>query len=156
MKALFDFDFRKFITPSIIKIVYILIMVLLVIAYLVFVIASFRTNGALGFTVLILVGPLFVLIYLVLARAGLESLIAQIRTAENTAELVRLAGGTPPSERGAPEGIALSRGSCSADGRRWHDERDPVSCPVREEPRSRRDRGHLVRPPGGTAVARAN
>ena len=101
MKALFDFDFRKFITPSIIKIVYILIMVLLVIAYLVFVIASFRSNGALGFTVLILVGPLFVLIYLVLARAGLESLIAQIRTAENTAELVRLAGGTPPSERGS-------------------------------------------------------
>ncbi len=101
MKALFDFDFRKFVTPSIIKIVYILIMLLLIVSYLAFVIASFRANGAFGFVVLILIGPLFCLIYLVLARAGLESLLAQIRTAENTAELVRLAGGTPPSDQGS-------------------------------------------------------
>ena len=36
------------------------------------------------------------LLYLVLARASLESLLAAIRTAENTAELVRLAGGHAP------------------------------------------------------------
>ncbi|MFJ2619058.1 DUF4282 domain-containing protein [Glutamicibacter sp. NPDC087344] len=101
MKALFDFDFRKFVTPSIIKIVYILIMVLLAVSYLAIVIGSFRANVGLGFLVLIVLGPLFCLIYLVLARAGLESLIAQIRTAENTAELVRLAGGTPPSDQGS-------------------------------------------------------
>ena len=101
MKALFDLDFRKFITPSIIKIVYILIMVMLIVSYLFFVVASFRVSGAFGFLVLLVLGPLFCLIYLVLIRAGLESLLAQIRTAENTAELVRLAGGTPPSDQGS-------------------------------------------------------
>lgn len=98
MKALFDFDFRKFVTPSIIKIVYVLIMVFLVVGYIGIVVTGFQANAAIGFLMLLIVGPLFVLVYLVLARAGLESLIAQIRTAENTAELVRLAGGTPPSE----------------------------------------------------------
>lgn len=98
MKALFDLDFRKFITPTIIKIVYVLIMVMLVLAYIVFVVGAFNTNIAFGFLTLLILGPLFMLIYLVLARAGLESLIAQIRTAENTTEMVRLMGGIPPAE----------------------------------------------------------
>ncbi|MGP9784226.1 DUF4282 domain-containing protein [Arthrobacter sp. MYb211] len=98
MKALFDFGFRKFVTPSIIKIVYILIMIMLVVSYLGFTIAAFNEDAIFGLLVLLVLGPLFVLIYLVFARACLESLIAQIRTAENTSELVRLAGGTPPNE----------------------------------------------------------
>lgn len=98
MKALFDFDFRKFVTPSIIKIVYILIMLMLVVSYIGFTIAAFSEDAIFGLLVLLILGPLFVLIYLVFARACLESLIAQIRTAENTSELVRLAGGTPPNE----------------------------------------------------------
>ena len=100
MKALFDFDFRKFVTPSIIKIVYILIMIFLVLGYIAMVIAAFSEDALFGLLMLIIIGPLFVLIYLVLARAGLESLIASIRTAENTAELIRLAGGRPPFEVG--------------------------------------------------------
>lgn len=99
MKALFDFGFRKFVTPSIIKIVYILIMIMLVVAYLSFTIFAFSENVMFGILVLLILGPLFTLLYLVLARASLESLIAQIRTAENTSELVRLAGGIPPSEK---------------------------------------------------------
>jgi len=39
VKALFEIDFRKFITPSIIKIVHILIMVMLIVCYLFFVVA---------------------------------------------------------------------------------------------------------------------
>ncbi|WP_418908785.1 DUF4282 domain-containing protein [Glutamicibacter endophyticus] len=98
MKALFDLDFRKFITPTIIKIVYVLIMVMLALTYIVFVFGAFNANVAFGFLTLLILGPLFVLVYLVLARAGLESLIAQIRTAENTTEMVRLMGGIPPAE----------------------------------------------------------
>jgi len=100
MKALFDFEFRKFVTPSIIKIVYILIMIFLAFGYIGIVVTGFQFNTAVGFLMLLIVGPLFALVYLALARAGLESLIAQIRTAQNTAELVRLAGGTPPAEAG--------------------------------------------------------
>ncbi|WP_404290031.1 DUF4282 domain-containing protein [Glutamicibacter arilaitensis] len=98
MKALFDFGFHKFVTPSIIKIIYVLIMIMLAVGYIAFTVMAFASDVMFGILVLLILGPLFTLIYLALARASLESLIAQIRTAENTSELVRLAGGTPPSE----------------------------------------------------------
>lgn len=96
MKALFDFSFTKFVTPSIIKIIYILMLVLLIIGYISFVVIAFNDSALFGILTLLILGPLFVLIYLALIRAGLESLIAQIRTAQNTAELVRLSGGNAP------------------------------------------------------------
>lgn len=101
MKELFDFDFNSFITPKIVKIVYILIMVGLGIAYLAMVIATFAARQAsLALLILFVLGPLAVLIYLALARMGLESLIASIRTAQNTGELVRLANG---GSQGGPQ-----------------------------------------------------
>lgn len=97
MKNLFDLSFTRFVSPSIARIAYILIMVALGIGYIVSVIASFATrNAILGILVMLVIGPLFALIYLALARIGLESLVAGIRTAENTAELIRIQGGTPP------------------------------------------------------------
>ncbi|MET3919566.1 DUF4282 domain-containing protein [Arthrobacter sp. UYEF20] len=104
LKNLFDLSFTRFVSPSIAKIVYILIMIALGVMYLGFVIAAFASrNAVLGVLVLLVIGPLFVIIYLALARIGLESLVAGIRTAENTAELVRLQGGSPPS--GAQAGL---------------------------------------------------
>lgn len=94
MKELFDFNFDSFVTPKVVKIVYILITIGLGILYLGIVISAFATRQvAFGFLALIIIGPLVVLIYLALARMGLESLIATIRTAQNTGELVRMAGG---------------------------------------------------------------
>lgn len=101
MKALFDLSFTKFIAPSIAKIVYLLVMVVVAISYLLFVVVSFQQSSAFGFLVLLIIGPLFGLLYLVLARVGLESLIASIRTAENTSELVRRAGNGGPGNGGA-------------------------------------------------------
>jgi nitroreductase len=72
-------------------------MVALAIGYIGIVIAAFASrNVVLGILVMLVIGPLVVLIYLALARIGLESLVAGIRTAENTAELLRIQGGTPP------------------------------------------------------------
>ena len=79
MKALFDLSFTRFVSPGLVKFVYILVMVLLV----------------LGYVGLVLFGPLVTLIYLVLARVGLEVLIATIRTAENTGTLVQLVNALP-------------------------------------------------------------
>lgn len=113
MKALFDFNFNSFVTPKLVKIVYILIIIGLAIMYLGFVIAAFATEQlAAGFFVMIIVGPLVVLIYLALARMGLESLIATIRTAENTGELVRLSGGNAPG--GAPQAGGVYPGGPTA------------------------------------------
>ena len=108
MKQLFDFNFESFVTPKIVKIVYILITVGLAVLYLAMVITAFATrNAGLGIFVLLIVGPLVTIIYLALARMGLESLVATIRTAENTGELVRLAGGNAPGHSpGAPAGPA--------------------------------------------------
>ncbi|GAA5226643.1 DUF4282 domain-containing protein [Paeniglutamicibacter antarcticus] len=105
MKELFDFNFNSFVTPKIVKIVYILIIIGLGLMYLSFVIAAFASRQAiLGFFVLIIIGPLVVLIYLALARMGLESLIATIRTAENTGQLVRLSGGNAPGDNPSADG----------------------------------------------------
>ncbi len=93
MKELFDFNFDSFVTPKVVKIVYILIVIGLAILYLGIVISAFSVQAGLGFLTMVIIGPLVVLIYLALARMGLESLIATIRTAQNTGELVRLAGG---------------------------------------------------------------
>lgn len=119
MKNLFDLSFTRFVSPSIARIVYILIMVALGLGYIITVIASFASrNVMLGILVMLVIGPLVVLIYLALARIGLESLVAGIRTAENTAELLRRQGGTPPGSAQAgyprnplaPEGWSPSYG----------------------------------------------
>jgi uncharacterized membrane protein len=90
MKSLFDLSFTRFVSPSIAKVVYVLVMIALGIMYLMFVVSAFASgNSVAGLFVLLVIGPLIVLVYLCLIRMGLESLLASIRTAENTAELVR-------------------------------------------------------------------
>lgn len=100
MGALFDLSFKKFVAPTIARIVYGLAMALVVISYLTSVIVSFSQDAGTGFLVLLILGPLVSLISLAFIRVGLESLLASILTAQNTAELVRIQGGTPPSLSG--------------------------------------------------------
>jgi hypothetical protein len=102
MKALFDFSFTTFIAPSIAKIVYLLVMAVIAVSYLLFVVVAFQANTVFGLFVMLIIGPLVALLYLVLARVGLESLIATIRTAENTGELVRRSGNGGPGGATAP------------------------------------------------------
>lgn len=89
MLALFDLSFKKFVSPTIAKIVYILVMIGIAVGYLGMVIAAFNEDTAVGFVVLFL-GPLFALVYLCVFRVMLEALIAMIMTAQNTGELLRL------------------------------------------------------------------
>jgi hypothetical protein len=104
MKPLFDLSFTRFVSPSIAKFVYILFMVLIAIGYLGLVFAAFQFHVGFGLFTLVLFGPLVSLIYLVLARVGLEALIATVRTAENTSDLVRLVGELPaPASRPRPQ-----------------------------------------------------
>lgn len=95
MKPLFDLSFTRFVAPRMAKFVYILVMVLVVLGYLGLVFAGFQYSVAFGLFVLVLFGPLVSLIYLVLARIGLEALVAIVRTAENTSTLMRLVDALP-------------------------------------------------------------
>lgn len=90
--GIFDVSFSKFITPAVVKVVYIILMALLALGYVIAVISGFANDAAAGLVVLIL-GPIFVFLYLLLVRVSLEALVAVVRTAENTTELVRIQGG---------------------------------------------------------------
>ena len=80
--ALFDFSFSHFITPMIVKAVYILAVVALGIAWLVFLAAAFSDSVAAGLGVLV-IGPIIILIYLAFIRMTLEFYLAIVRMSED-------------------------------------------------------------------------
>jgi hypothetical protein len=94
LAALLDFTFRRFITLSIIKILYILGMALIGLGWLLALISSF-TQGIGAALVVLIVGPVIALIYLIFFRIWLELIVVIFRIGENTSKLVQLQGGQP-------------------------------------------------------------
>ncbi len=86
---LFDLSFSSFVTPSVVKVLYVVSIVLVVIGWLGYSIAAFRLNAFVGLLVLVIVGPLFALFWLILLRVTLELYIAVIRIAEDVRTLTR-------------------------------------------------------------------
>lgn len=92
--ALFDFSFRKYATPSIVKIVYILVTVVMVLGALVWIITGaagvFDVDPGLG-VLFLLLGVPFILVALVLQlalfRLLLEASLALIRSAQSLQNL---------------------------------------------------------------------
>ena len=92
--ALFDFSFRKYATPSIVKIVYILVTVVMVLGALVWTITGaagvFDADPGLG-VLFLLLGVPFILVALVLQlalfRVLLEASLALIRSAQSLQNL---------------------------------------------------------------------
>lgn len=92
--ALFDFSFRKYATPSIVKIVYILVTVVMVLGALVWTITGaagvFDVDPGLG-VLFLLLGVPFILVALVLQlalfRLLLEASLALIRSAQSLQNL---------------------------------------------------------------------
>ena len=80
--ALFDFSFNEFITPKVVKFVYVLATIGLALAYLIFVIAGFSQSAGAGLGILVL-GALAVVIYLALIRMTLEFYLAIVRMSED-------------------------------------------------------------------------
>lgn len=82
--ALFDLDFKSFVTLKFAKFIYILLIVVLALGWLVYVVIGFIADPWLGFAALLL-GWIPAFLWLVLARVSLEFYIAMIRTSQNTA-----------------------------------------------------------------------
>lgn len=80
--ALFDFSFEHFVTPMIVKAVYLLAIAALGIVWLVFLVASFSQSAGLGVVVLIL-GPIGIVLYLCLIRMTLEFYLAVTRMSQD-------------------------------------------------------------------------
>jgi hypothetical protein len=85
--ALFDFGFTSFVTPSVIKVLYMLIMIGTVVSALVFTIIVFKASALFGFLMLIFGDPLFILIVLAIYRIILEFFVVTFRVAEDVRAL---------------------------------------------------------------------
>ncbi len=80
--ALFDFSFSRFITPMIIRFVYILATALIGLTWFALLITSFASSAASGLVVLLL-GPVVALVYLAFVRMTLEIYLAVVRMSED-------------------------------------------------------------------------
>ena len=80
--ALFDFSFTNFVTPILVRFVYLLATVALALTWLVFVIVGFANSVGTGLGVLVL-GPIFVVIYLAVIRMTLEFYLSVVRMSED-------------------------------------------------------------------------
>jgi uncharacterized protein DUF4282 len=81
--ALFDFGFTSFVTPKVVKALYMLIMIGTVVSALVFTIIMFRVSTPFGILTLLIADPLFILIVMAIYRMILEFFVVVFRVAED-------------------------------------------------------------------------
>lgn len=86
--SLFDFSFESFVTPKIIKVLYVLLTVWTLLVGLFFLITGFRYGGiGGGLAVLIIVEPIFILLTLGVYRVLLEAFMVIFRIHEDTKKI---------------------------------------------------------------------
>lgn len=81
--ALFDFSFSNFVTPKIVKFVYILATIGLAIAWVVFVISGFLSDEPAVGLFFLVIGAIVFIIYLAFIRMTLEFYFAIVRMSED-------------------------------------------------------------------------
>jgi len=84
---LFDFSFENFITPTIIKALFIIYIVVVALISLAMVIVAFTQSALVGILTLIVGVPIFGFIYILVGRVWLELVIIFFRIHENTEAL---------------------------------------------------------------------
>ena len=82
-RSLFDISFTSFITTKIIKFIYIVMLVLIGLAALVFIVSAFLASVAAGALVLLIAAPLMTFLYVVYTRVVLEVIIQIFRINEH-------------------------------------------------------------------------
>jgi hypothetical protein len=91
--ALFDFGFTSFVTPKIIKVLYMLVMIGTIVSAFAFTIVAFKASPAFGIVALVFCDPLIILVVLAICRIFLEFFVVIFRAAEDIRAL-REGGGT--------------------------------------------------------------
>jgi hypothetical protein len=81
--SLFDFGFNSFVTPKVVKVLYVLIMVVLALGGVALAVSAFAASTALGIFVLLIVAPLGFFVYLALWRIALEIFVVIFRIADD-------------------------------------------------------------------------
>jgi hypothetical protein len=86
--SLFDLSFRSLITTRIVKLLYVISIIVIGLGALAIIAIAFNASTAAGVVTLIIVAPLYALVYLIWTRVVLELVIVLFRIMENTQELV--------------------------------------------------------------------
>ncbi|RVW08451.1 DUF4282 domain-containing protein [Prescottella agglutinans] len=87
--ALFDYNFDSYVTPKVVKVVYILVTIFVGLGALSIGVSGFTGDApALGILTLVL-GALFFIVMLALVRISLEFYVAVIKISEDVKELKR-------------------------------------------------------------------
>lgn len=81
--ALFDFSFTHFVTPKIVKIVYVLATIGLALGFLFFLVTAVASGQPAFALFVLLVGPVIAIIYLAFIRMTLEFYLALVRMSED-------------------------------------------------------------------------
>jgi hypothetical protein len=93
LSSLFDFGFTSFVTPTVIKVLYVLIMIGTALSALAFTIAAFKASPIFGIGVLIIGDPLFIIIVMAFYRIILEFFVVIFRVAEDIRAIRERGGG---------------------------------------------------------------
>ena len=83
LNALFDFGFTSFVTPKVVKVLYLLIVVVVGLSALAFTVSMLAANLVLGLVVLLIGAPLYFLVVTALYRIILEFFMVIFRMAED-------------------------------------------------------------------------
>ncbi len=92
--GLFDFSFREYVTPKIIRVIFVILLVFAALGALAILVTSAR-GGGLGIVFGIIFAVVGFFLYVILFRIYLEVVSALFRINDNIATLVQLNGGTP-------------------------------------------------------------
>jgi hypothetical protein len=90
--SLFDYSFSSFITPRIIRVLYILMTILVALWTLAFVLFAFKASTAFGILTLIILGPLFFVLGMIYVRVGLEVVMAFFNIHGDVSDINRRGG----------------------------------------------------------------
>jgi uncharacterized protein DUF4282 len=91
--SLFDYSFSSYITPRIIKVLYVLATVLVALWTLVIILVAFNASSTLGILTLLILGPIYFVIAMIYARVLLETISAFFRIHDNVQEINQRGGG---------------------------------------------------------------
>ena len=86
MRVLTDLSFKQFITPRIIRTVYLISLVSAALASITWMFSGFK-EGVMSGLFTFVTGPVAFFFYILAARVGLEFMLAVFRIAENTEKL---------------------------------------------------------------------
>jgi ribosomal protein L37E len=85
--SLFDFGFNSFVTPKVVKVIYVLIMIFIGLGAIGFALSALRVNAAFGIISLFILCPLFFFVNLALWRIVLELCMVVFRIADDIRQI---------------------------------------------------------------------